>query len=453
MKESKFKFLFSISFLLLIIQSSFGQGSRYTGEYKKSDPIMYVGVKNLVIDGLEISGEGADAIVLYSCENIIIKNSKIGPSYIKRGIYLDNCKNITIIDCFFEDVVFGLLAHNSENIKFEHNDVLNITGGIYDSKLWGCMVQFDKCYGEGNSISYNVCENIPGKSSPEDIINLYMSKGTESNPILIKGNWLRGGGPSGSGGGIMLADYGGSFQIAEGNILVDPGQYGVAIAGGNDIAMKNNKVFGRQQSFTNVGIYGANWTEDFGKSYNITIEDNKVHYASRTGDKGGFWFADNIEPIKGKSTNKVDLSLSASILPDKIIGRARDNAPEVPPTDPGDGNNNGGGGEPEAPDLTPPPVDGGDKPGGGPEVDPDPDEVFDPSITIYLDRFKRICINTRGRVQRDSNVSIYNSEGQQVYSQRLRGFHTVVRKSLKSGTYDVKVRNGKKMKNQQLIIK
>lgn len=450
MGKLKYKFILGISLLFIVAQAAIGQGARYKGEYKKSEPIRYVGKSNIVIDGLEISGNGADCIELYSCENVIIKNSKFGPTYTKRGIYLDNCKNITIIDCTFEDVVFGLLAHNSQGIKFEYNDVLNITGGTYDSDLWGCMAQFDKCFGEGNSISYNVNENIPGKSSPEDIINLFKSHGTKSSPIMVKGNWLRGGGPSKSGGGIMLADYGGSYQIAEDNILVDPGQYGVAIAGGNNIAMKRNKVYARQQSFTNVGIYGTNWTENLGKSFNITIEDNKVNYTSSTGSKGGFWFTDKVEPIIGKSSNSVDLSLSASILPDKIIGRARDNAPIDPPTNPDDN-------KPGEPELVPPTGGGGDNstddPGKGPEVDPNPDDVFDPSISIYLDRFKRICINTRGKVQRDSNVSIYDSKGNKIHSQRLRGYHTVVRKGIKSGTYDVKVKNGKRLKNQQLIIK
>jgi len=35
------------------------------------------------------------------------------------------------------------------------------------------------------------------------------------------------------GGGIMLGDGGGSNIVAKNNILVDPGQYGMAVSGGS----------------------------------------------------------------------------------------------------------------------------------------------------------------------------------------------------------------------------
>ncbi len=118
----------------------------------------------------------------------------------------------------------------------------------------GQMVQFNNVKGGGNSINYNVVENILGQSSPEDAISVYMSNGIVGDPIQVVGNWIRGGGPSGSGGGIMVGDYGGSHILVKDNILVDPGQYGIAISSGTGISIKNNKIYAKQQSFTNVGL-------------------------------------------------------------------------------------------------------------------------------------------------------------------------------------------------------
>ena len=58
-----------------------------------------------------------------------------------------------------------------------------------------------------------------------------------------------------SGGGIMLGDDGGAYEVAERNVLVDPGQYGIGVASGNNMTVRDNRIYGRKQDFTNVGIY------------------------------------------------------------------------------------------------------------------------------------------------------------------------------------------------------
>ncbi|NLD23444.1 MAG: hypothetical protein GX670_04350, partial [Bacteroidales bacterium] len=177
--------------------------------------------------------------------------------------------------------------------------------------------------GSDNSVSYNVVENVFGESSPEDIINIYQSHGIKQSPIVIKSNWLRGGGPSLSGGGILLGDLGGSYQIAEDNILVDPGQYGIGIGGGNNMTLRNNKVYAKQQYFTNVAISICNWSEkQSGPSHSITVENNTVNYTNREGiSVKSWWIYENMEPVTGIETNKYDPKLDASILPDIIINR------------------------------------------------------------------------------------------------------------------------------------
>ncbi|MDD3561216.1 right-handed parallel beta-helix repeat-containing protein, partial [Petrimonas mucosa] len=323
--EKKQFIVLSVLFACLTVHLSYGQGARYTGSYAKSPTIQHVGKKNFVIEGLEFSSNDKDMVVLYSCENVVIKNNSFKSSLTKRAIYLDNCKNITIIDNTFDEVHTALVAHNSRGVKFDYNDVRNVGGPMKtEDKDNGFVVLFDKVNGEGNSVSYNVAENIFGSSSPGDIINLNQSNGTAQSPIIVKGNWLRGGGPAASGGGIILGDIGGSYQIAEDNIVINGGQYGVCIAGGHDMVLRNNKIYGEKNYFTNIGLYACNWYEEyFGKSYNITVEGNVVNYRNKEGNLSNWWFAENMEPIKGKETNRYDASLTPSILPDQIFGRAR----------------------------------------------------------------------------------------------------------------------------------
>src|SRR5690554_2733495 len=119
MKRINYTIIIGLVLLCLPFFMSYGQGARYTGSYTKSSAIQHVRKSNFVIEGLEISGNGREAIALYDCENVIIRNNKLGPSN-TRAIYLDNCRNITIIDNYFDHAYTGLVAHNSTGIKFDH---------------------------------------------------------------------------------------------------------------------------------------------------------------------------------------------------------------------------------------------------------------------------------------------------------------------------------------------
>lgn len=423
MKILNITFIFFLVLLCVPIHISYGQGARYTGSYTKSEIIQHVGKSNFIIDGLEIATTGEEmAIALYSCENVIIKNSKFGPSPLSRAIYLYNCKNITIIDCTFENVQSGLIAGKSQGIKFEYNDVTNIVGKLKGSNSVGVMAQFNDVSGAGNSISYNVCENKPGESSTEDIISIYYSNGTAQSPIIVKGNWIRGGGPSPSGGGINLGDMSGSYQIAENNILVNPGQYGIGISGGNNMTLRNNKVYGQISSFTNVGATACNWYQDLSESHNITVANNIINFTHHDGYMNNWWYAGNMEPVMGKETNVYDTKLTAAILPEQIIGRAR-------LSNPGD--------EDEEPTNPGTPL---------PEVD------NHPSISIYLDSYNRVCVNSTGLLSPSASIIAANENRQIIYSQSMSRFHTVLPYRPSPGNYIFFVRNGDKAHLKTLYI-
>lgn len=282
--------------------------------FTSSKIIRLNGAHDLIITGKNISGGSSADIILYNCYNIKIIHNKLlsssGP-----GISLYNCHSITIQNNYFTDVSTGVYAENGDkgNIVVDHNQFLNMQGPYPR----GQCVQFNNINGPGNEISYNHCENVLGKSNPEDAINLYKSNGTPNNPILVKNNWIRGGGPSKSGGGIMLGDNGGSYQTAINNILVNPGQYGIAISGGNGNAIIKNFIYSRAQQFTNVGIYVAGYNGAV--CTNSTVMENKVNYFNNMQKPNHSWIGPNASKPMGWETNIWGANIGNNLLPKIIV--------------------------------------------------------------------------------------------------------------------------------------
>lgn len=264
----------------------------------KSKVIRLYGAHDLTIANQNIAGGSVSCIALYNCYNIKIVHNKLISSS-EPGISLYGCNNINIQFNYFAGVSTGVYAENIPHGKIvvNNNYFLNMQGPYPR----GQCVQFNNVNGAGNKICFNKCENIAGKSHPEDAISLYKSNGTAVSPIIVEGNRIRGGGPSKSGGGIMLGDSGGSYQIALKNILVDPGQYGIAISGGDRNAVVGNYIFGRPQGFTNVGIYVAGYNG--AECTNSTVKYNKVNYFNNQNKPNHSWIGPNTSMPSGWQTN------------------------------------------------------------------------------------------------------------------------------------------------------
>ena len=282
--------------------------------YTVSPPIDLYGVHDTTITGLAIQNSQGICIHLQNCYNIVIKNCRLGPA-LQTGVELLNCKNIIVDNCYISNVSTGLYAELSSSIQFNNNTVKDVQGPYPK----GAMVQYDNVTGTGNKVLFNRCENIAGESHPEDAINMYESHGTSSNPILIFGNWIRGGGPSTTGGGILIGDNGGSYIVAANNILVNPGNYGVAIAGGTDMALINNKVYSAETDVSNVGVYIWNQSSE-GCSLNI-ISGNQVNWTRYTGEINNDYDNGNCGAVSGWSTNIWGANIDASILPQQLIAK------------------------------------------------------------------------------------------------------------------------------------
>lgn len=268
-------------------------------KFKKSAAIRIHNRTNVVIQNRIIDGAKGNAIDIRGSRNIKIRNCII-KNAAGEGVYILNSRNVEISQCYFESVRTGVYAVASQTIKVYNNEVKNVKGPFPR----GQMAQFNDVSGEGNLINYNYALNILNKSYPEDVINLYKSRGTAASPLQVIGNFIKGGGPSKSGGGIMCGDGGekGEHIIVRNNVLINPGQYGIAIVSGNNIKVTRNRVFSQRFEWSNVGLYS--WSR-YAKVYGSTeMSYNDVNWTNKSGKPNHGWLSPEIRSrLKGWNTN------------------------------------------------------------------------------------------------------------------------------------------------------
>lgn len=254
----------------------------------KAGPKFIYQQSNVVIENLQFDYSGRMSIYIKQSSNITVRNCFFNKSALE-AINVESSSNITIENCLFNDAQSGVYVMRSQVIKVVNNQFVNVHKREDGSR--GQFVQFNQVTGEGNIIENNKGENFPDESDPEDLISLYQSHGTAASPILVRNNIFRGGGPSISGGGIMTGDQGGSYLHVENNTLIDPGQYGIATAGGTNITILNNKIYGRQQSFTNNPLYV--WAQTGVACSDINVMGNKINWTDNTGYLNMGWNSGN----------------------------------------------------------------------------------------------------------------------------------------------------------------
>jgi len=193
-------------------------------------------------------------------------------------VYLSDVDGAVVSGNYITDTGNGVLVHRSESVRVDENAF------VYAGRNF---VQFDKVNGPGSSISGNRGQNDLGGSNAEDLISLFRSNGTTSSPIMVVGNHLRNGGPSDSGSGIMMGDAGGSHQVVEGNVLVNPGQVGIGVASGTDMTIRGNRVYGSDVSWSNTGVYV--WNQYESACGNVEVADNQVNWTAAAGHSNAWW--------------------------------------------------------------------------------------------------------------------------------------------------------------------
>ena len=215
-----------------------------------------------------------------------------------------------------------IVGNRARNIDGRHTDG---AGGFSQTDFdLVQFVQLDKVSGvAGMEIAWNEVINKPGESRVEDNINIYLSGGTPSSPLLIHDNYIQGAYSSRpardsySGGGILLGDgHPGSEEQfpawvrAYNNQVVGTTNYGIAIAAGHDIAFHDNRVVssgrlpdGELLAAQNVGLYIWNLYRLSDFTNNVATDNVVGWYQPAERHRNNWWLPDcsrcaNNQPLK-----------------------------------------------------------------------------------------------------------------------------------------------------------
>lgn len=294
----------------------------------------------LTIDGNNakvnlVTGNGVSHVRIHK---LLLKNTK------GFAMLLNNCTDIIVDSTFFNNIGFGVYAQSgSKQIQVLACQFLDVNG--IDKNFLGHAVQFNAVSGGGNRINLNRVENIRNitdtSSHPHDLLSLYQSNGIVGDSIQVNYNWIRGGQlvawptPGSTGDGIGLSDVGGNYQVARGNIEVNPGCAGIQVianglGGGKGIKAEYNTIYSKQTPVStnainvqnpiqmNVSNNTTNWTNFRGN--NVLLADGETQYD----------YFNSPMPV-GQSTNRWrNLAITPSVLPAIIITMAA-NVPISPP--------------------------------------------------------------------------------------------------------------------------
>ncbi len=269
------------------------------------------------VTGLHVTSADGPCLRGSGVTDVWIHDNRIGPCGPDSegvGVALERASRVHVEHNAFDDVASALYVYeDGDDLVFDHNLATRIRGPMPRGQL----VQFNNVQGRGNRILCNVSDQtLPGYlAGPEDHVNIFASSGTADSPIAIAYNKLRGGGPSDSGGGLLAGDNDSEHVDITDNVLLSPGQYGVAIAGGRHFRVLRNRIYSPDaHDWSNVGLYVWNQT-DGTLCEGHEVSGNRVWYVNRTGASNPAWNAGNCDPVAGWDTDNVwgDETLSAAM--------------------------------------------------------------------------------------------------------------------------------------------
>lgn len=298
---------------------------KFGGNYTQSLSTVYTGKHDTTITGKWFySTTNTSCLSLINCYNITVVDCIVGQSdslgNMNNGIYLWNCKNVTVKNVYVKNTYNGVLAYNSQTVKVDTCQFLNMKGGS--------AVKFQEVSGPRSSISYNRIESIDRFGYPENLIDIMKSYGTSTSPITISYNMIRANLPiSLTGGGILLGDNQGSYQIANNNLIVSPGSYGIAIAGGKHNTIKDNKIYSPAHAgsnISNVAISVSNTTPILGQCIYNTVRGNFVNWFSdRLHGINNVYNPGSCYTVTGIATlNIFGAKIDATIIPTQLLTTA-----------------------------------------------------------------------------------------------------------------------------------
>lgn len=291
------------------------KGGTYTGNWQSTDSeVPAVDVRTsepVIIINSNVRGAGYLIRSWAQSANLTVRNTNgygITPTPYKdykkprRFVTVDNFQNVVVENCYLESTAGIYLGVRYEGngttantIKIRYNKAKNIDGRIYGGQK--DLVQFVQFNFRGQiphaEVAWNQVINEPNQSMVEDNINMHNVKGTASSPIRIHNNYIQGAYPipatatSYSGGGILMESTSDlststSYIDAFENHLVNFGNHGMGIAGGNNIRYHHNRLINSAlfKDGTRFNMYtGGLWSRDYyhnGSTFANSIDNNTL---------------------------------------------------------------------------------------------------------------------------------------------------------------------------------
>ena len=313
------------------------KGGRYSGNWESLNPSVPVVQINttepVTVENCRMRGRGNLISALRDSTSVIIRNcigESLNPNVLngKKGRFAMFWKPINVL---IENNTLlstaGIYVNNGNNptktVRVRYNIAKNIDGRISDGKggyliedYFAQFVQLNSVKGSPDvEISWNEVINEPGISRVADNINIFLSSGTSSRPILIHDNFVRGAYPMDpassrfSGGGIIvdggtsvIADAAGHIRIYD-NQVVGTSNHGISIAAGHHVEIVRNRLVssgllpdGTRVGAANVGLYAWNYYKNADAMFENTIRENSVGWVNSKGSMNNWWFPDCAAP-------------------------------------------------------------------------------------------------------------------------------------------------------------
>ena len=276
----------------------------------KENSISWIEIRNYSSHGIYTASYNNEEIEI---RNMTFKNIAPNQDGQEHGaIMILNSKEIEVRNSYFEDVASSIRIRDSEGpINVLDNEALNTGRNFF---------QCDKCTGDNIKINGNSLDRTSsyGSAVLEDWISIYESEGTSSSWIQVKNNRARGHDGSQWGSFLILGDNGGKYQEAAGNIGVNPGQAGIGAAGGHDVIVEDNKMYGEQWTHSNVAFYSAKFSSTCGNHSFPASPANVANWTNKDGILNRAWSDGNCGISNTQIRNNVveDTNMDESIWND-----------------------------------------------------------------------------------------------------------------------------------------
>jgi hypothetical protein len=275
---SSFLFAIALASVLAHAQQPAGtiqitHGGTYSGNWMSTNPSIAavtvrtsepVTIKNSVLSGrgdlIQFSGGNLRV------ENVTGKGLDPGVKGMTRGAFLaaTSFNSLVVKNCTMDGVAFGVKVTGGtpQTLQIVNNKASNLedrasddAGGLLPvrPKLGHFILLNHVVAQNGAEIAWNQVVQTMGKSSTEDVVNIYESQGSKAHPIDVSHNYIEGASSAIPGknytGTALITDGDASanatptaYVLFEDNLIVETSGSGIGIAFGHDITARENRV-------------------------------------------------------------------------------------------------------------------------------------------------------------------------------------------------------------------